>query len=88
MVTTRAEKPPTKWTTFFFVQLLLLFRLTLRLVGGDEYWIVFIEYPTAVVNSSELLQPAIITEKPGSGDCIDDHVEHRVHQEGLEVNPG
>ena len=47
-----------------------------------------IEYPTAVVNSSELLQPAIITEKPGSGDCIDDHVEHRVHQEGLEVHPG
>ena len=58
------------------------------MVGGDEYWIVFIEYPTAVVNSSELLQPAIITEKPGSGDCIDDHVEHRVHQEGLEVHPG
>ena len=47
-----------------------------------------LDYPAAVVNASKLLQPAVLAEEPRSGDGIDYHVEHRVHQEGLEVHPG
>ena len=82
MVTTKAENPPTKCTTYSEQK--TNFKKT-------NFWEIeksWINYPTAIVNSSKLLQPAVLTEEPRSRDGIDDHVEDRVHQEGLEVHPG
>ena len=45
-------------------------------------------HPTAIINAPKLLEPAVLTEKPGRWYGVDDHIEERVHQEGLEVHPG
>ena len=48
----------------------------------------FYTHPTAIINAPKLLEPAVLTEKPGRWYGVDDHIEERVHQEGLEVHPG
>ena len=45
-------------------------------------------HPTAIINAPKLLELAVLTEKPGGWYGVDDHIEERVHQEGLEVHPG
>ena len=45
-------------------------------------------HPTAIINAPKLLEPAVLTEEPGRWYGVDDHIEERVHQEGLEVHPG